>query len=232
MPRPETPSPSPNTRRGRRPTLSLQQVVEAAVTLLDERGEAVLTFRTLAARLDTGVGSIYHYVASKEELLDRATDAVLGEVLATAKLPDKPFDALRALAVNLYLALQQHPWAGAYLMRDTGMQPNSMRLFDLFGRQVLPLNLTPRQQFDGVSSLVSFVVGTGAEMREPPRAMLEQGLSQEDSLHQYAESWRALDAEEFPFVHAIVDEFEHHDDLAQFEAGVNLILVGIAAQLP
>src|SRR6478752_5410499 len=65
----------------RRASHSMDAVMLEAVALLDEAGEPALTFRALAARLGTGVGSIYWYVASKEELLDRAADHVIGEVL-------------------------------------------------------------------------------------------------------------------------------------------------------
>lgn len=226
MPAPEN---TPRTR-GRRPVLSLEIVLAAAVDLLDEQGEQALTLRTLAQRLDTGVGSLYHYVAGKDELLDRATDVVLGEVLAGLELPAEPYEALRVLSLETYRGMQRHRWVGAYLMRDTGMQPNSMRLFELFGQQTLGLDLTAHQRFDAVSSLVSFVTGVGAEMRELPRAVLEQGRTQAEVLAEYATSWRALPADEFPFVHSVADEFEGHDDELQFVAGVDLLLAGIAAQ--
>ena len=62
-------------RRGparRRASHSLESVLSEAVALLDESGEQALTFRALADRLGGGVASIYWYVASKDELLDRA----------------------------------------------------------------------------------------------------------------------------------------------------------------
>lgn len=218
------------TRRGRRPTLSLQLVLATAIEMLDADGEQALTLRALAGRLDTGVGSLYHYVAGKDELLDRATNEVLGEVMVDLALPDDPYEALRALCYALYACMQRHQWVASYLMRDTGMQPNSMRLFDLFGRQTQRLELTSRQRFIAVSTLVSFVVGVGAEMRELPEAMVAAGKSQAESLHEYADSWRALDPAEFPFVHETVEVFETHDDAAQFEEGVDIFLAGLASQ--
>src|SRR6478735_2501291 len=81
---------------------SMEAVLTEAVALLDEAGAPALTFRALASRLGGGVASIYWYVASKEELLDRATDFVLGGVLtAIDKMPgtDDPIDDLRVMAV-------------------------------------------------------------------------------------------------------------------------------------
>src|SRR6187402_2728841 len=65
----------------RRASHSMDSVLTEAVALLDEAGEAALTFRALAGRLGGGVASIYWYVSSKDELFDRATDHVLGAVL-------------------------------------------------------------------------------------------------------------------------------------------------------
>src|SRR6476659_1046565 len=69
-------------RERRRASHSLDSVLTEAVALLDESGEPGLTFRALAARLGGGVASIYWYVASRDELLDRATDHVLAQALA------------------------------------------------------------------------------------------------------------------------------------------------------
>ena len=48
--------------------------MDVAIEILDAGGEAALTFRTLAARLETGSGAIYWHVANKDELLAAATD--------------------------------------------------------------------------------------------------------------------------------------------------------------
>ena len=150
----------------------MEAVLTEAVALLDEAGESALTFRALAGRLGGGVASIYWYVASKDELLDRATDFVLGGVLtAFEKMPgtDDPIDDLRVMAVTLFDAIVDRPWLAAYFMRNTDVQGNSLRLYEKLGQQTLRLDLTPRQRFHAVSAVVGVVVGTAADMgQEPP----------------------------------------------------------------
>src|SRR3954451_11070326 len=113
--------PAPRTRaradapRGarRRASHSMEAVIGEAVALLDEAGEPALTFRALAGRLGGGVASIYWYVSSKDELLDRATDHVLAGVLAdTEQLTggNDPIDDLRAIAVTFFNAIVERPW--------------------------------------------------------------------------------------------------------------------------
>jgi AcrR family transcriptional regulator len=230
--------PRPDARRGpnprRRVSHSLEAVVEAAVALLDEAGEGALTFRALATRLGGGVGSIYWYVSSKGELIDRATDSVIGQVLAaTDDLVDGP-DAianLREISLVLFDEMVRRPWLGTYMLRNTGMQTNSMLLFERLGQQLLRLDLTPRQRFHGASALTSYVVGVAVDMaQDPPQEFLESGLEAPEFLRMYADRWRALDPDQFPFVHQIAAEFEVHDDVDVFRSGLDLLLAGLRQQ--
>lgn len=220
-------------RERRRASHSLDAVLTEAVALLDTSGEQALTFRALAGRLGGGVASIYWYVSSKDELLDRATDHVLADVLTAVDHVGggDPLDDLRTIAVTLFDAIVDRPWLGAYFMRDTEIQPNALRLYELLGQQVMRLELTPRQRFHAVSAVVGFVVGTAADMgQEPPAEVVSGEVGRDEFLAQYAAQWRSLDEAEFPFVHHVVDEFAGHDDAEQFRAGLDLLLAGLRLQ--
>lgn len=240
--RPDSPPPhrrrGPGRPRGRNvPALSLEAVVEVAIALLDEAGESALTFRSLAARLGAGVGSVYWYVSSKDELLDRATDAVMGELLArteslTGTVGD-PIATLRELSIALFGAMEAHPWLAAYLMRDISIQANSLRVYERFGQQVLRLSLAPKESFHAVSAIINYVTGVGAEMGQAPdRAggVLLTELDRQAFLEGSADIWRATDPADFPFLHAVADEFADHKDEDQFTSGLDLMLAGLRLQ--
>jgi len=218
----------------RRASHSMEAVLTEAVALLDAAGASALTFRALAKRLGGGVASIYWYVASKEELLDRATDHVIGGVLADVEgqpESDDPIQDLRVMAVTLFDAIVDRPWLGAYFMRNTDVQSNSLRLYEKLGEQTLRLDLTPQQRFHAVSAVVGVVVGTAIDMgQEPPQEVLDGAASRDEFLGRFAQAWRALDPAEFPFVHEIVDEFDGHDDVDQFRAALELTLAGLRLQ--
>lgn len=218
----------------RRASHSMESVLTEAVALLDEAGAPALTFRALAQRLGGGVASIYWYVASKDELLDRATDLVIGAVLADVEaLPgsDDPIDDLRAMALTLFDAIVDRPWLGAYFMRNTDIQSNSLRLYERLGRQTLRLDLSAHQRFHAVSAIVGVVVGSAIDMgQEPPQEILDGAVGRDEFLGRYAQAWRELDLEEFPFVHEIVDEFDGHDDVDQFRSALELTLTGLRLQ--
>ncbi|MCZ4126053.1 TetR/AcrR family transcriptional regulator [Streptomyces sp. H39-S7] len=212
----------------------MESVLTEAVALLDEAGAPALTFRALAQRLGGGVASIYWYVASKDELLDRATDHVIGAALADVEgLPgsDDPIDDLRQMALTLFDAIVERPWLGAYFMRNTDTQSNSLRLYERLGQQTLRLELNARQRFHAVSAIIGVVVGSAIDMgQEPPQEILDGTVGREEFLGRYAHAWRSLDPAEFPFVHEIVDEFDGHDDADQFRSALELTLTGLRLQ--
>jgi AcrR family transcriptional regulator len=212
----------------------MEAVLSEAVALLDEAGEPALTFRALAARLGTGVGSIYWYVTGRDELLNRAADHVIGDVLCDTDAvvgSDDPIAELRSVAVTLFDAVERRPWLAAYFMTNTEIQPNAMRLYDRLGRPLLRLDLTARQRFHAVSAVTGFVIGTAADLgQEPPPEVVDGTIGRDEYIGRFAEDWRRLDPEEFPFVHEIVEEFADHDDTEQFRAGLELILEGLRRQ--
>ncbi|MFF4934810.1 TetR/AcrR family transcriptional regulator [Streptomyces griseofuscus] len=212
----------------------MEAVLAAAVALLDEAGGPALTFRALAARLGTGVGTIYWYVANKDELLDRATDHAIGGVLALIERQpesDDPIADLRAMAITLFDAIVDRPWLSSYFMRNTDIQGNSLRLYEKLGRQTLRLDLTPRQRFHAVSAITGVVIGTAIDLGvEAPQEVLDGHVRRDQFLERFAEMWRSLDATQFPFVHQIAEEFAGHDDRDQFIAALDLTLAGLRLQ--
>lgn len=233
-PAPTDPRATPGSPARRRASHSLETVLDGAVALLDEAGEQALTFRALAARLGGGVGSIYWYVAGKDELLERASDHALGPLLRTVEqqaTSEDPVADVRASAVLLFETVEQRQWLAGYFLRNSTVQPNALRLYELVGEQVLRLGLTPRQSFHAVSAVFGFVIGTAADLgQRPTQAMLEGEVDREDYMQQAADDWRSLDPAAYPFLHLVVDEFAHHDDADQFRAGLDLLLAGLGLQ--
>lgn len=228
-------------RGGRaRAQLSLDALLAGAIEILDADGESGLTLRGLAARLGGGVGSLYWYVRGKEQLLDLATDAVIGHVMDDIDAGDFPetddidtrLASLREIGLILFRHLEAHSWAASFLLRDSEAQPNSLRYFDMTGRQLIPLGLTNQQMFHGASAIINYVVGMGAQMavRSVPLDANGQPLGQDEFFEETVTRWAQLDRDEYPFMHRMIDEFRDHDDLEQFTAGLDLIIDGLRRQ--
>jgi AcrR family transcriptional regulator len=106
--------------------LSKQRVVLEAVRLADREGVAGLSMRRLAGALGAGAMSLYHYVASKEDLLDAMIDVVFEEI----ELPPEGTDwqsAIRRRAVSARQVLARHPWANGLMESRTSPGPANLR---------------------------------------------------------------------------------------------------------
>src|ERR1700761_2498327 len=79
MPAPEGTEPPPR-RRGPRPRHSREDVVRGAVAIADGDGLDAVTFRAVAARLGTGVMSLYNYVPDKQALVYEMVELVGAEL--------------------------------------------------------------------------------------------------------------------------------------------------------
>lgn len=210
----------------REEALSRERIVSAAVELLDLTGEGGLTFRALAARLETGAGAIYWHVANKNELLIAATDAVLAPTLSTETTSDTPEDAIRSVALGVFDALDAHPWVGTQLSRDPS-QPALLRLFERIGRQVQVLGVPPFAWFTAASTVLNFILGIGGQNAANAQA-LAGTTNRADYLATVSVTWAGLDASEYPFTRNVAAQLRDHDDRVEFLNGIDLILSGIS----
>lgn len=106
--------------------LSKQRVVAEAVRLADSEGVDGLSMRRLAGVLGAGAMSLYHYVSSKDELLDAMIDVVFDEM----ELPPEDADwqsAMRQEAASARLVLARHPWAISLMESRTTPGPANLR---------------------------------------------------------------------------------------------------------
>src|SRR5688500_13865401 len=72
--------PSSAPARADRGTLTREQILHAAIDLLDDRGMAGLTMRNLATALGTKPMTLYTHVRSKDDLIDGVLELVFDEV--------------------------------------------------------------------------------------------------------------------------------------------------------
>ncbi|MEO3810576.1 TetR/AcrR family transcriptional regulator [Sphaerisporangium sp. B11E5] len=93
-----------------RDTLTREQIVRAAVTLLDDEGIEGLSMRRLGARLGSAATAVYWHVRNKDDLVVLASDAVWAEI----ELPDAGRvgwrAAVTAMAEDAYAMIMRHPW--------------------------------------------------------------------------------------------------------------------------
>lgn len=212
----------------REEALSRDRIVDAAIELLDAEGENGLTFRALAARLATGAGAIYWHIANKSELLVAASDAVVARALSDVGAHSTPRKAIRSIALGVFEAVDAHPWVGAQLSRNPW--PTAMlQIFERIGRQVQALRVPDGAQFTAATVLGSYIVGESRQNAANGR-LRDQRPDRADFLETLSAQWEELDAHTYPFTRSVANQLREHDDHAEFLAGIDLILAGIATR--
>jgi TetR/AcrR family transcriptional regulator, tetracycline repressor protein len=91
--------------------LDRQQVVVAALKLLDEDGLDALSFRTLARRLGVQAPTLYWHIVSKAELLDALADIIMDDAIRaipTSSSGDGWEEWMLTVLVELRKAMLRH----------------------------------------------------------------------------------------------------------------------------
>lgn len=218
-----------NRPQRRDAALSREQIVDAAIALLDRDGEAGLTFRALSERLATGPGALYGHIADKRDLLTAACDTVIARSLPAPMAGTTPQAAIRTLALAMFDAIDAHPWAGSALWQAPGQLP-IVRIIEGLGQPLRTLGVADAAQWAAVSALLNYMLGVSGQNAANTQLALARGLVRNETLAAVASLWSRLDPVAFPFVRSMAGALQTHDDRLDFIAGIDLILAGIVAQ--
>ncbi|MEU6067076.1 TetR/AcrR family transcriptional regulator C-terminal domain-containing protein [Streptomyces sp. NPDC047082] len=143
-----------------RETLNRDQIVEAAIELLDDEGVEGLSMRRLGKRLNSAATAMYWHVGSKENLVVLAADRVWGEIELIDPLETGWRTAARALIQDTYAMVKAHPWLipaiSTYFVHGPGMarfQNHSYAIHEAAGFKGRDLDWA-------VNATFTFVAGT------------------------------------------------------------------------
>ena len=204
----------------RRPALTRDRVLSAAVELADDGGLESVSMRKVAAALGVEAMSLYHHVAGKDELLGGMLDLVVGEIEVPS--PEHPWkEALRRSAISAHEVLVRHRWA-AGLMMSAGVGPARLGFMESLLATLRQSGFSPDLTHHAYHALDSHIVGfTLWQVSLPPSEELT-GLA--------ADFLRQLDVERYPYFAEHVEQ--HLGDSAasgaeEFAFGLDLILDGL-----
>ncbi|WP_405733158.1 TetR/AcrR family transcriptional regulator C-terminal domain-containing protein [Streptomyces sp. NBC_01537] len=126
--------------RPRKPLLSRERIVSAALALIDADGLQAVSTRRLAARLGVSGPSLYNHFRTMDDILDAAADSVVAEVDLSMFSDGAGVDwpaALLAWARSYRAALAAHPNIVPFLAQGPGRRPAGLRMADaVFGGMV------------------------------------------------------------------------------------------------
>ncbi|MGW4458900.1 TetR/AcrR family transcriptional regulator C-terminal domain-containing protein [Streptomyces albidoflavus] len=129
-------------------------------------------------------------------------------------------------ALGIFEALDTHPWVGPQLTL-TERRSLLLRVFEGIGRQVQALGVPESARFTAASALMSYILGVAGQNAADSRSV-PPGTDRAAYLGAVADSWAELGPAHYPFTREVTGQLRVHDDEAEFLAGVDLIVAGIA----
>jgi AcrR family transcriptional regulator len=108
----------------RRESLTREQIVNAAIDLLDSEGLEGLNMRSLGKRLGSAATAVYWHVGSKDNLIALAGDQAWNEIALPDPIATDWRSPATQMAIELHAMLNRHPWLvqafGSFLMYGPG----------------------------------------------------------------------------------------------------------------
>jgi AcrR family transcriptional regulator len=219
-----------------RDTLTREQIIEAAVELLDDEGLEGLNMRSLGRRLGSAATAVYWHVGSKANLIALAADEAWNEVA----LPDLTAidwrTAAARMATDLHAMLTRHPWLvqafGSLLLYGPGKarhDDHGLAVYEAAG-------FTDAQADQAAATVFTFVLGNalGAAAAASLASKLRRDGGNAEELMRDGMARAREIAMRFPRLRARLDTAAAEYGAAadgSFEFGLEAVLDGLEAQL-
>ncbi|MGP3982774.1 TetR/AcrR family transcriptional regulator C-terminal domain-containing protein [Streptomyces sp. KR80] len=149
--------------RPSRALLSREIIARAALELLDQEGPAALTMRTLAQRLGVRGASLYHHVASKDDLLDAASQ-LINEEIDLSPLEDPRWrEGIAAYARGYRQVYLRHPNMIALVARRRVEAEKALLGYDALLAALIRAGCTPAEASEVAAAIDYLVLGSALE---------------------------------------------------------------------
>lgn len=171
--------PSDEGRRGPRPRLSLDEVVDAAITLADEDGLDSLGMRQVAQRLGVAPMTLYTYVPGKAELLDLMLDAVYLRMPRPERTGRPWRERVTAVAGDNRDLFAAHRWAASVATNRPPLGPGQLAKYEYELRSFDGTGLDDVQRDAALTLVLQFVRSCALAEGEVASARADSRLDDE-----------------------------------------------------
>jgi AcrR family transcriptional regulator len=154
-------------RRGRRPSLSVREVVAAAVGIADASGLEAVSLQRVAAEFGFTTTSLYRYVPDKATLLTLMLDEAIGPPPDLSGVAGGWRPRLEAWARELHRLFVRRPWVLASTGDQGVMGPNQLGWMDCALRAFAETGLEHRDVHHLFLLLLGHVRGVAGQAAVP-----------------------------------------------------------------
>lgn len=218
------------SRRGPRPGLTLERIVDTAIAVADAEGIDALSMRRVAAELGVGTMSLYRYVPGKAVLLNLMLDRVSGLGDCEPPQGEDWRSVLEAAARGTYQVHLRHRWLLQVNWSRPVFGPNTLAGVELMLNGLAGTGLTDQERVMAVVMIDGYCTGMARSYIQYTNAAGETGISDEEFwTHQLPILESAMATGRYPALAAMAENAFDADWEETFEFGLQRLLDGLAA---
>lgn len=230
-PIPEPPWKQPPRARPPRTPLTQRVIVDAALRVLEREGSEGLSMRRVAEELGTGPASLYWHVANKDELINLLIDRVASEIALPPPDPDRWEAQLKEWVLQAREVFKRYPGVASLTLGRIPVGPTLVRWTE-WGLALLRGAGIPDRIASYAFDLLGLYLGaTSFEESMPPPAPNGQPLSVDELAQMIRGYFASLPKDQFPNVHATLDELVSGGPEERFRLGLEVITRGLASYI-
>lgn len=225
----ESPVPSPpwapsRPPRPQRAPITRGEIIDAALSLLDDEGASGLSMRSLAARLGTGPSTLYWHVDNKEQLFEMIFDRVIGQFPRPAADPERWHDQLREIARGIRIAFLRHRDLSVIAAGRFPVGPNALKFLD----SLIAVSRAGGLDDEAAAHLTFVLPAYAQAAASEETAHGNTARPTPTDMRDYIQS---LPAGSFPNLVAVARHFADGNLNDRFEYGLNLLVMGLQTQI-
>jgi len=237
-------SSAPPPQAGRRAALTREQVLVAALEIIDEDGVEALTMRRLAQALDRNPMGIYRHAADKDALLDGIVEHVLSALVVTrkpgrdAESVDRDGDddgdwetALRHTAHAFRRIALAHPNAVPLLVTRSVTGPLALRPLGTLRPLEELLEVFIGAGFDPHGALHATRLFTGFLYGHIQDELQQQVPDPDETDDLLRLGLHRLPITRFPRLRSLATVLATYDGAAELDEGLDIVIAGLRSQL-
>ena len=232
---------------GRRPALTREQILTAALQIIDEDGVEALTMRRLGQALDRNPMAIYRHAADKDVLLDGVVELVAAELVAPRR-PDRnghghgnedvsedgdhEWEAvLRRMAHTFRRVALAHPHVVPLLLTRPLSGPLALRPLGTLRQLEELLELFVTAGFDPQGALHAARLFTGFLYGHVLHELQDQIDNPDETDDLLRLGLHRLPLTQFPRLRSLAAVLATYDGATELDEGLSIVLAGLRSQL-
>jgi AcrR family transcriptional regulator len=205
-------------RRGPRPRFSREEVLAAALRVIDTVPPEGFTMRRVADELGMGVMTLYGYVRNKEEILEGLVGLLMSDPHRAATGTATWDERLRAEVRDLHGVGRRHPNLVTLVLAQNSPTPGMFTMRERMMTALLDVGFTDTTALHALGVLCNYALGFAAAQALAAPIDLPERISE-------------LPNDEFPSLSRLAEIYSIHLSDEAFTFGLDLLIAGLQAEI-